>query len=115
VFATATVNGQPYALSRKRSTFGRDGLNLGALKDMTEGDATTPQRFWSIANEFGFTFNWGYVSRKFTSFFSSGRLPRRPPGPTAAYRRWATEITNGPVFSARASIPMTRAAPMGSS
>jgi acyl-homoserine lactone acylase PvdQ len=80
VFATATVNGEPYALSRKRSTFARDALNLGALKDMTEGKATTPQRFWSAANKFGFTFNWGYVSRKFTSFFSSGRLPRRPPG-----------------------------------
>jgi acyl-homoserine lactone acylase PvdQ len=47
---------------------------------MTEGEATTPQRFWNIGNEFGFTFNWGYVSRKFTSYFSSGRLPRRPPG-----------------------------------
>jgi Penicillin amidase len=80
VFATATADGEPYALSRRRSTFGRDGLNLGALKDMTEGDATTPQRFWSVANKFGFTFNWGYVSRKFTSYFSSGRLPRRPPG-----------------------------------
>jgi acyl-homoserine lactone acylase PvdQ len=80
VFATATVDGEPYALSRKRSTFARDALNLGALKDMTEGKATTPQRFWSAANKFGFTFNWGYVSRKFTSFFSSGRLPRRPPG-----------------------------------
>jgi len=80
VFATATVDGEPYALSRKRSTFGRDALNLGALKDMTEGKATTPQRFWSVANEFGFTFNWGYVSRKFTSFFSSGLLPRRPAG-----------------------------------
>ncbi len=80
VFATATVGGEPYALSRKRSTFARDALNLGALKDLTEGKATTPQRFWSAANKFGFTFNWGYVSRKFTSFFSSGRLPRRPPG-----------------------------------
>jgi acyl-homoserine lactone acylase PvdQ len=80
VFATATVSGEPYALSRKRSTFGRDALNLGALKHMTEGKASTPKRFWSIANEFGFTFNWGYVSRKFTSFFSSGRLPTRPPG-----------------------------------
>ena len=38
VFATATVDGEPYALSRKRSTFGRDALNLGALKDMTEGE-----------------------------------------------------------------------------
>jgi acyl-homoserine lactone acylase PvdQ len=80
VFATATLDGEPYALSRERSTFGRDGLNLGALKDMTDGDATTPQRFWESANKFGFTFNWGYVSRKFTSFFSSGRLPERASG-----------------------------------
>lgn len=80
VFATATVDGKPYALSRKRSTFGRDALNLAALKDMTEGDATDPQRFFSSANKFGFTFNWAYVSRKFTSFFSSGLLPRRPAG-----------------------------------
>ncbi len=80
VFATATVDGEAYALSRKRSTFGRDALNIAALKDMTEGEATTPQRFWQIANKFEFTFNWGYVSRKFTSFFSSGRLPERPAG-----------------------------------
>jgi hypothetical protein len=80
VFATATIDGQPYALSRKRSTFGRDGLNLAALKDMTEGEATSPRRFRGIANKFGFTFNWAYASRKYTSFFSSGRLPRRPRG-----------------------------------
>ncbi len=80
VFATATVQGQPYALSRRRSTFGRDGLNLVALKDMTEGKATTRSRFWKIANQFGFTFNWAYVSRRGTAFFSSGRLPRRPSG-----------------------------------
>ena len=61
VFATATVGGKPYALSLKRSTFGRDGLNLAALKDMTEGKATTPSKFWKIANQFGFTFNWVYV------------------------------------------------------
>ena len=80
VFGTATVHGQPYALTRKRSTFGRDALNLAALKDMTDGKATTPRRFWSIANEFGFTFNWGYISRKATAYFSSGLLPRRPRG-----------------------------------
>jgi penicillin amidase len=80
VFATATVNGQPYALSRRRSTFGRDGLNLAALKDLTEGRATTPSRFWRIANEFGFTFNWAYVSRTRTAYFSSGLLPRRAAG-----------------------------------
>jgi acyl-homoserine lactone acylase PvdQ len=81
VFATATVGGKPYALSRRRSTFGRDGLNLAALKDMTEGKATTPGKFWKIANQFGFTFNWAYVSRKKgTAYFSSGYLPKRARG-----------------------------------
>jgi acyl-homoserine lactone acylase PvdQ len=80
VFATATIDGQPYALSRKRSTFGRDSLNLVALKDMTDGVASSPEKFWQVANEFGFTFNWGYVSRKATAYFSSGLLPRRPAG-----------------------------------
>jgi acyl-homoserine lactone acylase PvdQ len=77
---TATSNGQPIALTRQRSTFGRDGLNLAALKDMTEGKASTPERFWKAANQFGFTFNWGYVSRTATAYFSSGRLPVRAPG-----------------------------------
>jgi acyl-homoserine lactone acylase PvdQ len=80
VFATATIDGEPYALSRKRSTFGRDALNLVALKDMTDGVASSPQKFWQVANEFGFTFNWAYVSRKATAYFSSGLLPRRPAG-----------------------------------
>jgi acyl-homoserine lactone acylase PvdQ len=80
VIGTATVGGRPYALARRRSTFGRDGLNLAALKDMTEGKASTPRRFWRIANQFEFTFNWAYASRKATAYFTSGRLPRRPRG-----------------------------------
>lgn len=81
MIGTATINeGQPVALTRKRSTFGRDGLNLAGLKDMTEGDAETPEQFWQAANKFGFTFNWGYVSRSNIAYFSSGYLPVRPPG-----------------------------------
>jgi acyl-homoserine lactone acylase PvdQ len=80
VFATATVNGKPYALSRKRSTFGRDALNLVALRRMTLGRADSPSRFWGTANHFGFTFNWAYVSRVATAYFSSGYLPIRPRG-----------------------------------
>jgi len=80
VIGTATSDGRPVALTRKRSTFGRDGLNLVALKDMTDGAARTPQRFWKVANEFGFTFNWAWVSRTRTAYFSSGLLPRRARG-----------------------------------
>jgi hypothetical protein len=78
------------ALSSKRSTFGRDGLNLAALKDMTEGKASSPERFWTAANQFGFTFNWGYASRTSTAYFSSGLLPKRAPG---LDRRLPTEGT----------------------
>jgi acyl-homoserine lactone acylase PvdQ len=80
VIGTATSHGRPVALTRQRSTFGRDGLNLAALKDLTEGRATTPQRFYDIANQFGFTFNWAYASRHTTAYFSSGLLPVRAPG-----------------------------------
>ncbi len=67
-------------ISRKRSTFGRDSLSLAALKDMTEGDATTPEKLWESADKLGYSFNWGYVSRDNIAFFSSGRLPVRAPG-----------------------------------
>jgi acyl-homoserine lactone acylase PvdQ len=80
VIGTATVGSKPYALTRKRSTFERDALNLGALKDMTDGAAKSPNKFFDVANEFGFTFNWAYVSRDTTAYFSSGQLPRRAPG-----------------------------------
>ena len=80
VIGTATTGGVPVALTSKRSTFGRDALNLAALKDMTEGDATTPEAFFEAANKFGFTFNWGYANREGIGYFASGHLPERPAG-----------------------------------
>ncbi|MDJ0771572.1 MAG: penicillin acylase family protein [Ilumatobacter sp.] len=80
VIGTATSNGTPVALTSKRSTFGVDGLNLGALKDMTEGDADTHEAFFESANKFGFTFNWGYANRDGIGYFASGRLPVRAEG-----------------------------------
>jgi acyl-homoserine lactone acylase PvdQ len=80
VIGTATSEGRPVALTRKRSTFGRDGLNLAALKDMTEGDAATHDDFFEAANKFGFTFNWGYANRDGIGYFASGLLPKRAPG-----------------------------------
>jgi Penicillin amidase len=80
VIGTATTDGVPIALTSKRSTFGREGLNLAALKHMTDGDASTPEQFFEIADEFGFTYNWGYVNRDTNAFFSSGLLPVRAAG-----------------------------------
>jgi acyl-homoserine lactone acylase PvdQ len=80
MIGTATVDGEPFAVTRQRSTFGRDGLNLAALKDMTEGRADTSRRFFEAANQFEFTFNWAYASRTETAYFSSGLLPQRARG-----------------------------------
>jgi acyl-homoserine lactone acylase PvdQ len=90
VIGTATSDGEPVALTRQRSTFGKDGLNLAALKDMSEGKADTPERFWRAANQFGFTFNWAYASRDDTAYFSSGLLPKRAPGLDRRLPTWGT-------------------------
>jgi len=80
VQGTVLVGGKPYAIALERSTYGRDGLSIAALRDMTVGNGRSVQGFYRAANEFGFTFNWGYVNRKQTAYFSSGRLPKRPAG-----------------------------------
>jgi hypothetical protein len=80
IVGTATSEGRPVALASKRSTFGRDGLNLAALKDMTEGDADTTESFFEAANKFGFTFNWGYANREGIGYYASGYLPVRAAG-----------------------------------
>lgn len=80
VIGTALSDGEPVALTRARTTFGRDVLNLGALKDMTEGDAATAEDFFEVANQFGFTFNWGYANRDEIGYFASGYLPVRAEG-----------------------------------
>jgi acyl-homoserine lactone acylase PvdQ len=79
VFGTVTVGGKPYAIARQRSTYGEDGNSLAALHDMTTGRGRTVNGFFDSANEFGFTFNWGYANRDTTAYFSSGKLPRRAP------------------------------------
>ena len=92
VVGTATSEGRPVALTSKRSTFGRDGLNLGALKDMTEGDADTTENFFESADKFGFTFNWGYANRERHRLLRVGTAARpgrgpRPSPPHAGDRR----------------------------
>ncbi|MEM1146035.1 MAG: penicillin acylase family protein, partial [Pseudomonadota bacterium] len=111
VIGTATSNGEPVALTRKRSTFGRDIFNLAALKDMTEGVATTPEAFWQTANQFGFTFNWGYQSRDSVAFFSSGRLPVRASGLDRRLPTWGTGEYEWQGFLTEEQHPHSASAP----
>lgn len=113
MIGTATSNEMPVALTRKRSTFGRDGLNLAALKSMTEGEATTPEKFWESANKFGFTFNWGYMSRTNIAYFASGYLPVRAPGLDRRLPTWGTGEYEWQGFLSQAEHPHAAAGPSG--
>lgn len=113
MIGTATSEGIPVALTRKRSTFGRDGLNLVALKGMTEGDAETPESFYETANNFGFTFNWGYVSRSNIAYFASGYLPVRPPGLDRRLPTWGTGEYEWQGFLAEDEHPHASTGPDG--
>lgn len=113
MIGTATSNGQPIALTNKRSTFTRDGLNLAGLKDMTEGDASTPEKFWEAANKFGFTFNWGYVSDSSVAYFSSGYLPVRVAGLDRRLPTWGTGAYEWQGFLAEADHPHADEGPSG--
>lgn len=113
VIGTATSNGQPIALTRKRSTFGRDGLNLAALKSMTEGAASTPEKFFESANQFGFTFNWGYMSRSNTAYFTSGYLPVRAAGLDRRLPTWGTGAYEWQGFLTQEQHPHEVSGPSG--
>jgi hypothetical protein len=84
------------------------------LKDMTEGKARNPQAFYRVANQFGFTFNWGYVSRRRDRVSSRrGRAARRARGSTGASRRSATGDYGVARLPAPAAAPHDEGGPDG--
>ena len=114
VIGTATVGGKPYALTRKRSTFGRDGLNLGALKDMTEGKATHAAAVLRRRPTSSGSRSTGPTRRATaTAFFTSGLLPERAAASTGGCRRSAPASTSGRASCSRDEHPHDVGGPNG--
>jgi acyl-homoserine lactone acylase PvdQ len=80
VSGTVTVGGRPYAVSKMRSTRGREPAGLLAMADLNANKVKSPQDFFSVVNQFETTFNWPYLDSRNAAYFSSGRLPVRAPG-----------------------------------
>lgn len=80
VSGTVTAAGVPYAVSNSRATRGREPYSALALADLSTGQVTDAESFFSTANKFETTFNWHYVDSSNICFFSSGRLPVRASG-----------------------------------
>ena len=80
VVGYATVNGTKVAIASKRSSRGKDALDLLLYRDVSTGAVNSPKTFFKAAGESPQTFNSFYVDNKHIAEFTSGLLPKRPPG-----------------------------------
>lgn len=80
VFATATVNGEPVAISTQRSTFLADvdtAIPFGLLT--AQGVDMDHTRFKKLFNSMTATFNWLYADEEDVAYIQSGLYPLRHP------------------------------------
>ena len=80
VIGYATVNGQRVAVSRKRSSYLLDGVDLLLFQRLTRGRIRNARDFIKAASVSPQTFNTFYADHKSTAMITTGRLPIRAPG-----------------------------------
>jgi acyl-homoserine lactone acylase PvdQ len=78
VIGYATVKGTKVAISSKRSSYGKDALDLLLYRDLSTGKVHDPKSFYAAAAKSPQTFNSFYIDNKHIAEFTSGLLPIRP-------------------------------------
>ncbi len=79
-YATAPGSSKQFALSKRRSSYGRETTDLLFNQQMTYGRVKSAKDFIAAAQKTPQTFNSFYVSDKETAFYTSGAFPLRPKG-----------------------------------
>jgi acyl-homoserine lactone acylase PvdQ len=80
VFATATVSGQPVAISQQRSTFHSEFYTVAPFALAATGAVHDAASFQQLFNGVSGTFNWIYVDAKDVGYVHSGLFPLRSSG-----------------------------------
>src|SRR5215218_382935 len=80
VVGYATVDGEKVAISRQRSSYGKDTLDLLFNRRLSNGDVHSAKSFFHAASLTPQTFNSFYLDKKHTAMFTSGLLPKRAKG-----------------------------------
>jgi acyl-homoserine lactone acylase PvdQ len=78
VFGYARVGGRLVALSSKRSSYGKDVLDLLFYHDLAHGLVHNVHQFFKAADQTPQTFNSLYMDDKDIGVFTSGLIPIRP-------------------------------------
>ena len=76
----ATVDGKRVAISRQRSTYGRELASALAFADLDTNKVRSAKEFFTAMNQEEFSFNWVYADNRDIAFFSAARLPNRANG-----------------------------------
>lgn len=80
VFAFATVNGDPVALTRQRSTYRAELDTVVPFFLATRNDVFDADSFLQVFNTTTGSFNWFFADRDDIAFIHSGLYPRRAEG-----------------------------------
>ena len=80
VIGYATVDGRRVAISRKRSSYLLDGVDLLLFRRLTRGKIENARQFIKAAGISPQTFNTAYADHRQIAQVTTGRLPMRAPG-----------------------------------
>ncbi len=80
VVGYAKVKGKKVAISSKRSSFGKDTLDLLYNRRLSDGQVHSPKSFMKAAALTPQTFNSFYMDSKHIALYTAGLLPKRPKG-----------------------------------
>jgi acyl-homoserine lactone acylase PvdQ len=80
VVGYATVHGRKVAISRQRSSYGKDSLDLLFNRRLSNGRVHSAKSFFHAASLTPQTFNSFYIDKKHIAMFTSGLLPKRAKG-----------------------------------
>ena len=78
VIGYGRVHGRLVAMASKRSSYGKDTLDLLFYHDLAHGQIHTVEQFFRAANQTPQTFNSFYLDDKDIGVFTSGLVPIRP-------------------------------------
>jgi penicillin amidase len=87
----ATVNGQPVAYAKLRSTYFHEADSARAFADMNRpSKVQNASDFQHVMSKINFTFNWFYGDDRDVAYFNSGDNPVRAKGTDPEFPTWGT-------------------------
>jgi acyl-homoserine lactone acylase PvdQ len=90
VVGYATVGGTKVAISQKRSSYGKDVLDLLYNRRLSNGQVNSAQSFLEAAALTPQTFNSFYIDNKNIAMYTAGLLPTRPSTVDPGLPAWGT-------------------------